>query len=462
MTNLVEAINLDFKNCLDEINISSSPAKTLLQDANAQFIKRGCYLYGKKLFPIFLKPLFVNGSKIQKLKTATNSLLTAVEKFTTLYFTEPELQDLFQLKETEKRLLKIDAGLSKKIWITRNDAFLTDDDLKFIEFNSDSPGGPMYSDIQAEIIDNTPVMQEIRKNWKIHYDRLITRVLETLLIAYHEYCAYKKLRIKPKPYIAVVAGKKSSTLPEFNLICEWLKSQGYPACVQDPRDLDCDKSGFCTTEDGHTVDIIYRRGWLPDWTNHMDEIKPLLKSYSQGKVCVVNPPHSILGSNKHILGLLQEDRFQFLFDHQEKEAIREHLPWTRLMEQKNSKDWQGQEIDLYQFVRKNRDCLVLKPMDLSGGKDVCVGIASDQSTWESTIEKSTRHPFVVQRYVAIPEEEFPEVEPELIWNRKKINTNFFAYNHQYAGGFARTSTHHVINISKDGGLAALFFVFSRV
>jgi len=48
------------------------------------------------------------------------------------------------------------------------------------------------------------------------------------------------------------------------------------------------------------------------------------------------------------------------------------------------------------------------------------------------------------------------------WEPKKVNANFFAYNHTYSGGFARASSKHLINISKDGGLAALFVVQGTV
>ena len=64
-----------------------------------------------------------------------------------MYFRQEELRGIFELTDDEKLLCEINPGFERTVGITRNDAFMTDDYLKFIEFNCDSPGGPMYSDV---------------------------------------------------------------------------------------------------------------------------------------------------------------------------------------------------------------------------------------------------------------------------------------------------------------------------
>lgn len=448
MTALVDRVNSDFRALLEEFNTPDRPAKEIVIRMNEQFIERGAYLIGKKVFPVFIKPVFIDARQTAMIKRATDVIMRVLEKISDLYFTEPSLRPRFELKPAEIELVEIDPGYPRKIRITRNDGFLTDDFFKMIEFNCDSPGGPMYSDTLTDLLNETPIMRELHKRYEFSQDYFVPQVLRTLLSAYWDFGGKKE-----KPFIALVAGDKSSTLPEFQAIAKWLRERGYGSTFADPRWLDFDGK-HVRTPDGDIVDVIYRRGWLPDWTDHMDDIKPLLAGYRAGAVCVVNSPRTIIAANKHILGMVQEEQFQKLFTDEERRVIREHLPWTRLMTESKT-EYNGETVDLYTFVRDNREKLVLKPMDMLGGKDVCVGPFVDQSTWEEWIEKTTKHKFVVQEYVPIPEEEFPMVEPELAWKPKKVNMNFFAYNGFYAGGMVRTSESPVINISAGGGLTAI-------
>ena len=451
MPNIIDRVNKDFREILGRIDSPETPAKNILKQVNQQFLDQGCYLYGKKPFPIFIKPFFISRERIDYVARVTNVLMGALEKVSDLYFTEPELKDIFELKPAEIELTEIDPGYSRKIRITRNDAFLTDDMLKFIEFNTDSPGGPMYSDMQNKIIASTPVMDELKEKYDFHADYFIPQVLETLMSAYREFGGRKE-----KPFIALVAAEDAITLPEFLLIAEWLKERGYGSTFNDPRWLEYDGNELRTRE-GETIDIIYRRGWLPHWTDCMDEIKPLIKAYRDKAVCVVNPPRSILAANKSLLDVVQRPDIQKIFTAEEKKCIEENIPWTRLVREVKT-DYKGETIDLYEFIRKNRETLILKPMDQYGGKDVCIGPDADEKKWGEWIERTTKEKFVVQEYVPIPEEQFPVVEPELAWKPKKCNQNFFAYNGKYAGGMVRTSDASIINISAGGGLAPILIV----
>jgi hypothetical protein len=458
MKEIIQSINNKFTLLLNEYNEKINPARVLDEEMQAQLVKRGCFLYGKKLLPVFLKPVFIDESQLNDFIHASNFITRILEKMTDLYFTEPELRDLFLLKPQEMELVEIDPGVGKKIWITRNDALVTDTGICFYEFNCDSPGGPMYFDLQMELIEQTNIIKELSKEYDLRTSRIMPQIQRALSDAYFEFCHFKGITQKEKPRIAIVANKQSVTYPEFLMITEWFQEHGYHSCFQDPRELHCDRNSNLMTEKGDSIDIVYRRGRLSDWTDHMEEIKPLLKSYKAGKVCIINPPRSILGSHKHLIGLIQEDRFCRFFTQDENDAIHRYLPWTKLMAHAKVSDWNGQQVDLYEFVRKNRDALVLKPIYHTLGTDVCIGKCVDQDTWESFIEKTTRYNYVVQRFISISEELFPVVEPALQWIPKVINLNFFTMNHQYTGGFPKISANQTISSSQNFGFASLFSV----
>ncbi len=458
MSQLVNQINAAFKDVLAKTESSQNSPSKIIQKINLDFIDRGCYLYGKKLFPISLKPYFIDSSQAFRIKNDTAALTGIVEKFTDIFFSEPELRPLFKLTPEESALVTLDPGLNRNISFARHVVLLDQGGLSFIEFNCDCPGGPMYADIQTEIITETDIMQEIRSRWNVQTFRMLPNLLDCLLTGYREFCRNRNISGRDTPTIAIVGGRHSRTLPEFHLIAEWIQNQGYACSFHDPSELGCDQNLNLVNEDGTIIDIIYRRGILAHWTDHPLETQNLRTAYAAGRVCVINSPRSVLGSRKHITALIQEKRFQSLFTEHERHFIRKRLPWTRLMAQEKTENWSGDTCDLFEFVRKNKDYLVLKPISGLGGKDVCVGIAVDQDTWETSIEKTTRHEYIVQKYISIPEDDYPFMTPDVAWEPRRTNLNLFTYDQRFTGGFARFSSDHIINIHKDGGMACLAIV----
>ena len=102
----------------------------------------------------------------------------------------------------------------------------------------------------------------------------------------------------------------------------------------------------------------------------------------------------------------------------------------------------------------NRERLVLKPADDYGGRGVILGNETDQATWDATIEEHAPvGDFIVQEYVAIPEEMFPMVEDGRVQMRlKRFNVNPFALGGRYAGMLTRISDQAVINVAAGGGI----------
>jgi len=194
----------------------------------------------------------------------------------------------------------------------------------------------------------------------------------------------------------------------------------------------------------------------------MNEIQPLIKAFRDGAVCVVNTPRTILAANKSLMAVVQREDIQKILTPVEKKVIHENLPWTRLVEDGKTTN-EGKEVDMYSFLKDNKDKIVLKPYDMLGGKGVYVGCDLDQSGWDEGIEKTTKQLYIAQEFVPIPEEKFPVIsEQGLSFENKKVNVNFYAYSGFHAGGMVRTSDSPVINISKGGGLTCIYNVGGKV
>ncbi len=458
---LIEKINGEFREILTRMDTPDKPARNILEKANKDFHERGCVVNVgqgdnviKKPFPVFIMPYFMTRNQMNKVATVSNHIMNALEKVSHLYFEDPKFQPMFNLTDKEAELVESDTGTDRFIWITRNDAFIEGDSIKFIEFNTDSPGGPMYSDVQTEIIEQNPVMDELRKKYYFSSDRFIPQIHYNLLRAYREWGGKKFL-----PNIAIVSDK-GVTYPEFLVIVEDFKRQGFNCEFATPPEVEY-RNGKAYTPSGMQIDILYRRGWIRNWTDVWDDIKDLRAAYRDNAFCCVNSIRSLLGAIKSLLEHLQDPQIMKLYTPEERDAILTTVPWTRLMSERKTMGPDGsKEVDLYEYVRANRETLVLKPMDLYGGQGVCVGPVNTQAEWEETmkIAATTDQKYVAQEFVPIPEMELPEVSDGLVWKSKKLNQNYYAFGGQHAGGMCRTSEAAVINISAGGGLCPILVV----
>ena len=465
--NLLNQVYKDFRETLTRLDTPKNPARNILENANKEFHERGCVInigegdnIVKKTFPVFVMPYFMLREHMNEVARISNHMMNVLDKVSHLYFEDDKFKPMFNLTDKEAELVESETGTQRFVWITRNDAFIDIDkngnmNFKFIEFNTDSPGGPMYSDVQTEIIEQSPIMDELVKNYYFSSDRFIPQILYNLLRAYREWGGKKRM-----PNIAIVSDK-AVTYPEFILIVEDFKRQGYTCEFATPSSIEY-KNGKAYTQSGMEIDILYRRGWIRNWTDVWDDIKPLRRAYKENAFCCVNSIRSLIASIKSLLEHVQDPEIMKIYTPEEKEVVLKHVPWTRLMKERKTMGPGGkEEVDLFEYVRSNKDRLVLKPMDLYGGQGVSVGPVSSQSDWEATVTKALTEKYVVQDYVKIPEMELPEVDPELIWKPKKLNQNFYAFGGLHAGGMCRTSEAAVINISAGGGLCPILIIEGR-
>ncbi len=456
MTELINAVNKDFQGIVESFHSNEKPSRWLHDVLSKEMDKAGC-TFAAGPMPIFIKPYFIDDSRMGYVRHTTEAIVRILDKITEKYFKSDKMKPLFYMTDVEKEAVAIKTGFKGRVRITRNDAFMTDQSLMYCEFNADSPGGPMYSDQQAEIIEQSPAFKKLAEKYDIGRDVIMPQVLKTLLDAYSEFGGSKSA--KPK---IVLSGGKGGTFPEFLAIVEWLKRKGFEAAFCDSQEWAWDGKDLVSPS-GFKPDIIYRRGWIGDWTHVWDKVQPVVKALKAGRVCMVNPLSSILASNKSLLAVIQMPDILKTFTADEQKVIRETVPWTRVVSEDKT-DYKGKQVDLYDFIPKNRDKLVLKPIDQYGGKDVAVGPSCSQPEWEGWVEKTKQAKFVVQEYITIPREALPVVDEasgRIVFKEKNINVNFYAYGGVYTGGVVRSSDSTVINVHKGGGMTPIMYIRGR-
>ena len=155
---------------------------------------------------------------------------------------------------------------------------------------------------------------------------------------------------------------------------------------------------------------------------------------------------------------MTDEKSQHLFTGKERKIINDTIPWTRFMKESKT-TWRNQTIDLFPYVRKNKDRFVLKPNAGYGGFGVTIGSIVDTGTWEKVLDQiASGESWVVQEEVYIPQDSLPDFTSGLAWKTKNVNINFFAFDGQFGGGMVRVSDSKIINIHQGGGLIPICYV----
>src|SRR6185312_2466263 len=90
----------------------------------------------------------------------------------------------------------------------------------------------------------------------------------------------------------------------------------------------------------------------------------------------------------------------------ERKAIRDHVPWTRLVTATKT-TYEDKTVDLPEFITQNREKLALKPNDDYSDQHTYFGWELDSSGWDRALKQAMRSPYVVQERVEPVRSVFP-------------------------------------------------------
>jgi len=395
--------------------------------------------------PFVLMPHFVSPGQVARVRRAVDCLCPVLDRFCDAYPHDERLGEELALPPLEDSLIRIDPGYPHPLRICRLDAFLSGYEVKFLEFNADSPAGIGYTDVLHEGLGRAIELPRVEAEFDTAYSQMLPALVETLLDAYR-----RRRSVRPdlpeQPRLALVDRPGSPSVPEFRIVCAAARAAGLDAVHATTEELTYD--GSTLRIGGQPVHLVYRRVLIDDL-----EEGDLTAAARDGSVCVVNPPRARVANNKKLFALLDDPRFAHLVTKREAEVIAETIPWTRIL--RPGRVTYGQwVVDLLEFVSDNRQRLVLKPASEYGGHGVSLGIETEQADWDRIItEHAERGDYIVQEYVPVPEEMFPTVEDGHVQMRlKRFNINPFGIGGRYAGMLTRISDQAVVNVSAGGGL----------
>ena len=416
-----------------------------IQAEIAEWLGRHDVVFDGHTIPFVLMPHFVSPRQVQRVRRAVECLCNVLDRFCSAYPEDERLQAELALAPVEDALVRIDPGYERPLRICRLDAFLSGYEVKFLEFNADSPAGIGYTDVLYEGLRGSLELPSVEAEFETAYTPMLPLLIETLLDAYRAR-RIGRPDLPERPRLALVDRPGSPSVPEFRIVCLAAREAGLEAIHATTEELEYD--GSILRIGGEPVHLVYRRVLIDDL-----EEGDLTAAARDGSICLVNPPRARVANNKKLFALLDDPRFAHLVRKNEAEVISETIPWTRIL--RPGRVTYGQwVVDLFDFVSDNRQRLVLKPASEYGGHGVSLGIETEQDRWDLILrEHAERGDYVVQEYVPVPEEMFPAVEDGHVQMRlKRFNINPFGIGGRYGGMITRISDRAVINVSAGGGL----------
>ena len=375
--------------------LESEPFRDLAwAEALQERMKASNLVSGNRPISPVLRPHFISKRQYTNLVKAAESLYGAIARIENLALSSPQLLNRMQMLPAEKMLASLDPGYPFVSVTSLLDTHLNNGTLRFIDYNADTPAGVAFGEALDNLFFDTPPLKEFRKKHSLTRIGGTKYLLAALLKAYKEFGK----KTKGRPQIAIIEFRQpfqTVESGEFTLLAEFFRKEGYEAEVVSPDQLEY-RNGVLRRGD-FTIDLAYRRIRVHEFLVRFDLSHPLVRAYREGTVCVVNSFRSELSQKKAIFDLLTDDAVTAGFPIAERKAIRDFIPWTRIVAA-TSATYGDQKVDLPEFILQNREKLVLKPNDDSADFHSFVG---------ATTDPALRTPYVVQEVVDPYRSTFP-------------------------------------------------------
>jgi uncharacterized circularly permuted ATP-grasp superfamily protein len=394
-----------------------------------------------------LRPRFLSHEQFRFLQQRVQVLIPAFQKIFNAALVDPGFRKQFELRPEEEQLLAADPGFADPSPTARLDSFFVSErELKFTEYNAETPAGAGYNDALTEVFYGLPVMRLFLRRFDVRPLPARPHVLDALLDAFEQ---WQGNRSDP-PRIAILDWKEVPTVSEFRIFDRYFRNHGIDCRIVDPRDVEL-RDGVLRAGD-FQFNLIYKRVLISELLERGGPGHPIIRAVQTGAVCMANGFRCKILYKKASFAVLSDERNSRLFRDDERQAIADHIPWTRVMAARKTERL-GQPIDLVPYVLANREQLVLKPNDEYGGKGIVLGWTVDGPTWEAAVTTALAQPYVVQERVNLPHEVFPSVvDGKLHLIDRMLDTNpFVGYRGSMAGCLTRISTEVLLNVTAGGG-----------
>jgi len=409
---------------------------------------------GRPVSPV-LRPHFISRRQYTNLTAAAESLSASIERIRVMALTNPQIMSRMSMLPAEKMLATVDPGYSIPTVASLLGTQVNNGSLHLTAPQADMPHGVLYGEALADVFYEAAPVKEFRKRYKLAKPGSSKPLVSSILKAWKEFGG------KKEPNVAILEFRQpfmTFESHEYQLLVDLLRGHGLQAEMVSPDQLEY-RNGVLRRGD-FVIDLVFRGVRAHEFLMKYDLTHPLMRAYRERHVCVVNSFRTEVTRKRAMLALLTDETVTGAFPASERKAIRESIPFTRVVTQGKT-NWQGNSVDLVDFILKNRAQLVLRPNEDSGELHSTDGALVDDLGWERALRIALRNPFVVQERVEVHPVSFPlDDYGELVYRDLNVDVAPHAFLGKVHGCSSRISAAQG-GFSTLSGLAPTFILESK-
>ena len=410
-------------------------------------LRREGLFFGDRPLCGVLRPRFLSHGEYRHIARACALVGAAFESVRVSAMGDAALRAQFGLTAWEEQLIHADPGFAVASPTSRLDAFFAPGvgGLKFTEYNAETPAGGAYNDALSRVFMALPAMHEFSRTHVALPIPAAPSIVHAMLAAYYQWRG-----VREKPTVCILDWAEVPTRSEFVLFEREFAALGIDAFIGDPRDA-VFANGVLSVA-GKSVTLIYKRVLLDELVSREGLDSPVVRAVQAGAVCMVNPFRCKMLHKKASLAVVSDERQAHLLTDQQRDAVTEHVPWTRVVEERHTRV-HGESVDLLPYIAGNREQMVLKPNDDYGGKGIVLGWTVNDTTWHAAIQTALAEPYIVQERVTIPSEDWPAWTGGALHIAERMldTAPFLVDGTVMTGVLTRIATDPLLNVTAGGG-----------
>jgi hypothetical protein len=410
-------------------------------------------------------PITMRNDQLGYTHYVSETILNCLKRLPDMYFEVPEVREILRVTDVEEEWLRecwTPAHRESNPLFGRLDAVVDyasamwKDTIKFMEPNLSGIGGLHIAPTAIGILGELVVPALLKQDPSIRL-QLPADMRELLL---QDLLEHLDVIGRPGGQIVLVDPKLAAEGPdEPDALARWyIEHHGLSVLHADPSELR--QRGDEVFYGDTLVDLVYRDAGVLDLMAYCAEgvdIGPMRTLFRQNRV--VSSISAELDQKACFELFTDAALAERLFTVEERQVMRRHVLWTRILSARYTTSPIGERIDLPEWARRERDSLVLKPNRSYGGDGVLVGHTVEQGDWESALDRAlgdTESRWVLQQAAPIPvksfhvfdEDDQVELEPFYV-------VMGFAPNRYGVALMARASQRQVVNVAQHGGICAV-------
>src|SRR5262245_14450650 len=190
--------------------------------------------FGTRPLCTVLRPRFLTPAQYRLLQERVAILMRAFRRSHDAAMASSEFRRQFRLTPDEDTALAWEPRFTCPMPTSRLDAFfVSENELKFTEYNAETPAGVAYSDVLGEDFLALPVMGAFQRRYRILPLPARPGVLHGLLDAFWQWRGRCE-----KPTIAILDWREVPTFNEFLLFQQYFQRMGLECILADPREVE--------------------------------------------------------------------------------------------------------------------------------------------------------------------------------------------------------------------------------